>query len=61
MIRKSAALNTAILDHVEANIKAGMSTEDINTLVHEYTIAHGGIPAPFSPIRECTSPFLKVN
>lgn len=59
MIKKSAALNTAILDHVEAHIKAGMSTEDINTLVHNYTIAHGGIPAPLGyggfPKSVCTS------
>ena len=58
-IRKSAELNTAILDHVEAHIRAGMSTEEINTLVHDFTIAHGGIPAPLGyegfPKSVCTS------
>ena len=37
MIRKSADLNTAVLDHVAANIKAGMSTADIDKLVYDYT------------------------
>ena len=45
-IRASAAINTAVLDHVAANIKVGMSTDDINTLVHDFTIAQGAIPAP---------------
>ena len=44
---------------VAENIHAGMSTEDINKLVHEYTIAHGGIPAPLNycgfPKSVCTS------
>ena len=58
-IRKSAELNTAILDHVEAHIHAGMSTEEINTLVHDFTVSHGGIPAPLGyegfPKSVCTS------
>lgn len=58
-IRKSADLNTAILDHVAQHIKAGMSTLEIDTLVHEYTISHGGIPAPLNysgfPRSVCTS------
>ena len=59
MIRKSANLNTAVLDHVAANIKAGMSTADIDKLVYDYTIQHGGIPAPLNyqgfPKSVCTS------
>lgn len=58
-IKKSAALNTAILDHVATHIKEGMSTEEINQLVHEFTVAHGGIPAPLDyegfPKSVCTS------
>lgn len=58
-IRKAGKLNTEILDMVAANIKEGMSTEDINTLVHTYTIEHGGIPAPLNyqgfPKSVCTS------
>ena len=59
MIRKSANLNTAVLDHVAANIKAGMSTADIDKLVYDYTTQHGGIPAPLNyqgfPKSVCTS------
>lgn len=58
-IRKSAAINTAILDLVARNICAGMSTEEINTLVYNYTVAHGAIPAPLNfegfPKSVCTS------
>ena len=58
-IKKSANLNTAILDHVAANIKAGMSTADIDKLVYDYTTAHGGIPAHLGyegfPKSVCTS------
>lgn len=59
MIRKSADLNTAVLDHVAANIHAGMSTADIDKLVHDFTVEHGGIPAPLGyqgfPKSVCTS------
>lgn len=58
-IRKAGRLNTEILDMVAENIKEGMSTEEINTLVHNYTIAHGAIPAPLNyqgfPKSCCTS------
>lgn len=58
-IKKSASLNTAILDHVAKHIKAGMSTADIDRLVYDYTTAHGGIPAPLGyegfPKSVCTS------
>jgi len=58
-IRKSADLNTAVLDHVAAHIQAGMSTSDIDKLVYDYTTAHGGIPAPLGyqgfPKSVCTS------
>lgn len=47
-IRVSGVINTGILDMMELNIHAGMSTEDINTLVHNYTISHGAIPAPLN-------------
>lgn len=45
-MKKAAAINDAALDLVGEKICAGMSTEEINTLVHNYTIEHGGIPAP---------------
>ena len=58
-IRKSAALNTAVLDHVAAHIRAGMSTAEIDRLVYDFTTEHGGIPAPLDyqgfPKSVCTS------
>ena len=58
-IRKSAAINTAVLDFVAGNIHEGMSPEEINMLVHDYTVAHGAIPAPLNfegfPKSVCTS------
>ena len=58
-IKKSAALNSAVLDEVAKNIHAGMCTEEINTIVHEFTVSHGGIPAPLDyegfPKSVCTS------
>ena len=58
-IKKSAELNTAVLDHVAKLIHAGMSTEDIDVLVHDFTVSHGGIPAPLGyegfPKSVCTS------
>ena len=45
-IRESGLVNIAVLDHVAAHIRAGMSTEDIDRLVYEKTTELGGIPAP---------------
>lgn len=58
-IRRAGVLNTAVLDHVAEHIHEGMTTEEINTLVHQFTIEHGGIPAPLNyegfPKSVCTS------
>ncbi|WBW97685.1 methionyl aminopeptidase [Oceanirhabdus sp. W0125-5] len=58
-IRKSGEITRGIFDLVEKNIKAGMTTDEINTLVHEYTINHDAIPAPLNyggfPKSVCTS------
>ena len=58
-IRKSAKINTEILDLVQREIKAGMSTADIDKLVYDYTISHNAIPAPLNyqgyPKSCCTS------
>ncbi len=58
-IRHAGVINNQILDLVGEFIKPGISTEDINTLVHENTIRLGGIPAPLNfegyPKSVCTS------
>ncbi|WP_321480362.1 type I methionyl aminopeptidase [uncultured Bacteroides sp.] len=47
-IRKSAVINTGLLDCVAANIREGISTAEIDKLVYEYTMDHGAIPAPLN-------------
>ena len=47
-IRKTGVINTAILDMVAEKIKPGISTEELNCMVHEYTVRHGAIPAPLN-------------
>ena len=58
-IKASARINTAVLDLVAKNIKAGMSTEEIDVLVHDFTVSQGAIPAPLNfqgfPKSCCTS------
>ena len=45
-IRESCKLTHDILDMVGERIKAGVTTDDINTWVHEYTVQHNAYPAP---------------
>lgn len=58
-IRESSKINIAVLDYVAEHIKVGMSTEEINQMVHQKTIEMGGIPAPLGyqgfPKSVCTS------
>ena len=58
-IRRSGVVNTGVLDLIEKEIHAGMSTAEIDTLVYDYTVAHGAIPAPLNyegfPKSVCTS------
>jgi methionyl aminopeptidase len=48
MIKRAGELALKTLDEVEAIIRPGITTEDINTLVHEYTLAHHATPAPLN-------------
>lgn len=58
-IRESGKITNGALDLVAREIRAGMTSEDINRLVHEYTLDHGGTPAPLNydgfPKSVCTS------
>ena len=58
-MRSAGRLAAETLDMLVPLIKPGITTEDINTLVHEYTLKHGGIPAPLGyrgfPKSVCTS------
>ena len=58
-IREAGKINTAVLDYVAEHIREGMTTEEIDRLVHEKTEELGGIPAPLGyegfPKSVCTS------
>ena len=58
-IKESAKINMACLDAVAERIHAGMSTEEIDKIVYDTTVAMGGIPAPLNyegfPKSVCTS------
>ncbi|MFO8084130.1 MAG: type I methionyl aminopeptidase [Desulfobacterales bacterium] len=47
-LRKAGKLVIDTLDIVEKNLRVGMKTEEINTIVHDYTIANNAIPAPLN-------------
>jgi methionyl aminopeptidase len=47
-IREAGRLVIDTLDLVESEIRPGITTDEINTLVHDYTIKHGAIPAPLN-------------
>ncbi len=59
LIERAAKINNGILDTVGDLIKPGVTTEEIDQYVYEYTTSHGGIPAPLGfegyPKSVCTS------
>ncbi len=59
LMREVCKLSAKTLHFLGKQVKAGMSTEDINTLCHQYTINRGAIPAPLNyhgfPKSVCTS------
>ncbi len=58
-IREAGKINNGALDLVAEKIHPGMTTAEIDQLVYDYTIEHGGIPAPLGyegfPKSCCTS------
>jgi methionyl aminopeptidase len=58
-MRAACQLAADTLVMVGEHLRAGMTTDDINTLVHEYTLAHGARPSPLNyhgfPKSVCTS------
>lgn len=47
-IRRAGRLVVETLDLVAAAIRPGITTDHINTLVHEFTVKNGGVPAPLN-------------
>jgi methionyl aminopeptidase len=58
-IREAGHLVIKTLDLAEEYIRPGVTTDDINSVVHDYTIKHHAIPAPLNykgfPKSMCTS------
>lgn len=45
-IRRAGALVVRTLDLVESRLRAGMTTDEVNAIVHDFTVANGATPAP---------------
>jgi methionyl aminopeptidase len=58
-MRRVGAFNGELMDYIRPFVVAGISTEEINTLVHNYTLEHGHTPACLGyhgyPKSACTS------
>ncbi len=58
-MRKAGRLAAETLDMLVPHVRPGVTTDEINTLVHDHTLAHGGKPAPLGyrgfPKSVCTS------
>jgi methionyl aminopeptidase len=58
-MRRSCRLAAQTLEEAAKLLKPGITTDDINDFVHNYTIQHGAIPAPLNyrgyPKSVCTS------
>ncbi|PIQ26620.1 type I methionyl aminopeptidase [bacterium (Candidatus Blackallbacteria) CG17_big_fil_post_rev_8_21_14_2_50_48_46] len=59
IMRKSCILAAQTLDMIGTHIKPGVSTEELNTLCHDFIVKHGAYPAPLNykgfPKSICTS------
>ncbi len=47
-IRRAGQLVIETLDLVVPHIRPGVTTDEINTIVHDFTVRHGAIPAPLN-------------
>lgn len=59
LMRQSCQLAAKTLTYLEDKLEIGMTTDDINTLCHDYIVANGAIPSPLNyhgfPKSLCTS------
>lgn len=46
-IKKAAKVNSGLLDYIERNIKAGMTTEEIDVMAEQYTTEYNAICADY--------------
>ncbi|MAS87749.1 MAG: type I methionyl aminopeptidase [Micavibrio sp.] len=45
-MRKAGQLAASVLDMITDHVQVGVTTEELDRLCHEYTLAHNAIPAP---------------
>jgi methionyl aminopeptidase len=50
-MRKAGKLASQLLDYITPFVKAGVTTDELNTLCHDWALAHNAVPAPlgYSP------------
>lgn len=60
-IRKSGEATRKVLDMVSERIKEGVTTDEINTWVHEYTLELGAVPAPLNYMGYPKSVCISIN
>lgn len=58
-MRKAGRLAAETLDMIAEHVQPGVTTDELNTLCHDFTVAHGAQPAPLNyrgfPKSICTS------
>ncbi len=58
-MRRAGRFNAELMDYIRPYVHAGITTLEIDRLVHEYTLKHGHVPAPLGyqgyPKSCCTS------
>ena len=58
-MRRAGRLAAEVLDFITPKIQAGMTTEELDQLCHDFIVSHGAVPAPLNykgfPKSVCTS------
>src|SRR3954463_13125137 len=58
-MKAAGKLAARTLEHAGKFVRAGITTDEINKIVHDFTLSHGAIPAPLNyhgfPKSVCTS------
>ena len=45
-MRVAGRLAAQVLDMIGPHVKAGVATEELDRICHDYIVAHGAVPAP---------------
>ena len=47
-MRTACRFNAEVMDFVRPHVREGVTTQQIDELVHDYTLQHGHVPAPLN-------------